>query len=804
MINMQFQENYRRYNYSMRVTLRKRLLQIILLIALFCTSFSSLVYELVWCRELSYIFGSTALAASSVLSVFMAGLALGSLYAGKMLESRKRQFRFLALLQFAIGIACILTLYTIKVVYQLQPYLFSLGADQATSVIKIALFLLTSCVLIVPTFLIGVAFPCIVQLYHAEHSLVGRSVSRCYWVDTLGASAGMLLAAFFIVPTIGFFRTSLTASTINIFTGILAICFFRQADCVVQDSSAEDVRSTQQPAKQLDIKIISFLFFLSGFAALVLEIIWIRHWELIYGGGLHAFAIVVVIFLLGLSFGSFLYEKFLKKIKNQVLLFSTVELSIGATAIIITILFPYMERVFLKIYYNMDNYHLFIVTLSSICLAILLVPTTLMGMTLPTLSAINVSGRHIAVCLGRLFAVNSLGALMGSFCAGFVIIPALGIYNSSFVAGGIYIFIAFAFLYCFSSSRFVIHSAAFIGILIITGIVSVQLYKPNHLYTGVFYLVPRYVKQSYQNYFEHQKWAYNHLRFAKDGVYGQVIAYGQKDKLILSTDGAIDSSTRKVTSSYQSMLGHIPMIVHKKPSRVLNIGLGCGWTVGSIVQHPLVESVDSVEINPLIVEANQKVFYVYNNDILTNPKVRTIINDGRNYVSYTKKKYDVIISEPPEFWISGVSALFTKEFYTRARSILNADGMMCQWFPCYEITERDYKIALNTIKSIFPYTYEFDVAKIVGEKDHFLIIALRKQIDINERLEQIVRESKQDPNNHHAHVQSIIRLTKQSFSRDNEALEAYIADVYELHTDDLPVLEFHASRGRFRKFSRDD
>ena len=199
----------------MENTLHNKLQRKILLIALFCTAFSSLVYELVWCRELSYVFGSTALAASSVLAVFMAGLAVGSLYAGKILESRARPFRFIALLQFAIGIACILTLFAVKGVSGLQSYLFALGTEQITHLVRIILFAGTSCVLIVPTFLIGVAFPCIVQLYHTQNDLVGQSVSRCYWVDTLGASLGMLLAAFFLVPRVGFFRTSLVASTLK-------------------------------------------------------------------------------------------------------------------------------------------------------------------------------------------------------------------------------------------------------------------------------------------------------------------------------------------------------------------------------------------------------------------------------------------------------------------------------------------------------------------------------------------------------------------------------------------------------------
>jgi spermidine synthase len=247
------------------------------------------------------------------------------------------------------------------------------------------------------------------------------------------------------------------------------------------------------------------------------------------------------------------------------------------------------------------------------------------------------------------------------------------------------------------------------------------------------------------------------------------------------------------------------VIIHEKPSNILNIGLGFGWTMGAIVSHPIIQSADCVEINPLIVEVNKNVCHSYNGDVINNPKVRTIINDGRNYVAHTKKIYDVIISEPTDLSSSGISALLTKEFYISARKALNKGGILCQWFPRYEVAERDYKTALNTIKHIFPYAYEFDMAKITNDEYNksFLIMASQEPIDINKRLQQRKSQCQSDPNEYHSYLQPIIEITQESFSRDNEALEALIADVHQLNTDDLPVLEFHALRDRFRKFRKE-
>lgn len=791
----------------MQTALSYKLQRNILLIALFLTAFSSLVYELVWIRELSHIFGSTAIAASSVLAVFMAGLALGSLYAGRIIESRSRPFRFLAQLQFAMGITCILSLFAFKGIDGLQFHLLALVSEQATFEIKIILFLLTSCILIVPTFLIGVAFPCIVQLYHTKHELIGQSVSRCYWIDTLGASLGMLLATFATVPMIGFFRTSLLASGLNVFAGILIFYFFYKAEISFEKSTAEPSLQLQEPKEQLNRKVISFLFFLSGFAALVLEVLWIRHWGLIYGSGLHGFAIVVVTFLFGLSLGSLFYSAFLKKIKNQILLFSIIELGIAVTAVTVTAMFPHIESFFLNIYNAVDNFYSFLTIMSLICFALLLLPTILMGMTLPTLCAVIVSDRHIGKDLGRLYAINSLGALTGSFCAGFAVIPALGIYHTSFLAGAIYIFIAFAFLYCFSESRLVLHRAiaVFIGILILTASVFTVLHVPNHLYNGVFYTGTIYAKEDIHRFWERQRNDVRFLRFLKNNEYGQVSVTGLPNEMLLRTNGKIDSGTSNDLVAYQSMLGHIPMIIHEKPSRVLNIGLGCGWTVRATVIHSALESIDSVEINPIILEVNRNIFHSYNNDIVNHPKVNNIINDGRNYVAHTKKMYDVVISEPTDINSSGTAALFNKEFYASVKSILNENGMLCQWFPRYEVDERNYKILLNTIKDIFPYIYEFEMSEIVPDAYYksFLILACKKPIDINKRIEQRRGQYDDESDQYHSYIKSFIDLTQRSFSRDNEALEEYIANVKELNTDDLPLLEFHSLKNRFRKFRKD-
>jgi spermidine synthase len=594
------------------------------------------------------------------------------------------------------------------------------------------------------------------------------------------------------------------ASSLNVLAGLLLFAFLAPLVVQIGDRPRDRADESRKPVAGQGPTIVNFFFFLSGFAALLLEVVWIRHVGLIYGSGLHAFAIVVVTFLLGLSLGSAFYETVLKRVRNQIVLFSAIELGIAATALLVSAAFPHMELVFLQVYFGTESYPVFVILLSLVCFAVLLLPSMLMGMTLPALCTIAASEVRIGNDFGKLYAINSVGALLGSFCAGFIIIPALGIYHSPFVAAGIYIFIAFGFLFCFTETRRLRRRAAvaFVVILLTTAAVFKLVNKPDHLYAGVFYSGIGYSDDRYREFLDEPAKIWPIIRFLKTGIYGQVAAYGTGGNMNLNSNGRIDSSTHGNTRSYQLMLGHIPMLIHPRPSAALIIGLGAGWTINAAVQHNETESVDCVEINPLIVEANRAVFHAYNGDILNNPKVTTYVNDGRNYVAHTNKQYQVIISEPPEFWFSGVSALFTTQFYKQAKRVLAPDGLFCQWFPRYEIAETDYKIALNTMRRIFPFTYEFDMARITGDEYYqsFLVVAAKEAIDVPARLDELQVRYGTDGSQYGTSMVQLVGIARGAYSRTDEELEAYVADVDTLHTDDFPIIEFHAARDRFRKF----
>jgi len=781
----------------------------VLLAVLSLTAFSSLIYELVWTRELSHVFGTSALAVSTVLAVFMGGLALGSLYGARLLARARSPYRFLAYLEALIGGSCLAA-----------PFLF--GAVQAYHrtlqqlvgggpfVFNLALFVVTACILIVPTFLIGVAFPVIVELYHRERRRVGLSVGSCYMFDTIGGALGILLGAFYLVSTIGFLRTSLVASLVNLALFALVLLVFRPGRSGSEDSdpaTAPSVAGPGSPVRQTDLtnKVVLFLFFLSGMAALLFEVIWIRHVSLIYGGSLHSFAIVVVAFLFGLGIGSWLHNVLLADVANKVRLFVLIELAIGLTGLVATSAFPWFELLFLRIYHQVDDYHVLMLLLAAICVAVLLVPASLMGMTLPVLSSIYASGERLGIDVGRLFSINSFGALTGSFAAGFVVIPLLGLLDSAFVAAGIYTFIAVAFLLAFEPSRRTRLTTLLAGMVAASLALTVfaAAYRPDHVYNGAFYLGTAY-DRGIDWFVERQRTASRQMRFLKQSQYGQVAVFGGGDPrnpIVLTNNGKVEASSDPAGVAKGTLLAHIPMLLHDHPRDVLTIGLGGGWTVSAVASHP-VRTADVVEIDPVVVEANRKSLYSYNGDALARPHVKVIVDDGRNYVLNSTKRYDIIVSEPPEIWVSGVSSLFTEEFYRTAKKILRENGMFGQWFPRYDLTDRDYRIALNTLGHVFPYLYEFDMlpATKLSAFPELVIVASMQPIDVPAVLDRKDAELVARDDDYAAFAEPLLKLLRSLYVRGDDEIRQEIASVREVNRDDLPVLEFSTLRNRFRKF----
>ena len=751
-----------------------------LLIILAITAMSSLIYEIVWSRELSQVFGTGAFAITTVITVFLGGLALGSLLCGKILDKIKDHYKFLAYLEIAIGLTCIITLFLFKPVASFYMVLFNIFGGNPL-VFNFILFLLSLLILIVPTFLIGIVFPTITKLYNAEKEKISSTVGNSYFADTIGGGAGVIIAGFFLIALLGLFKTSLLASSLNMLSGFAVLYFYKSSIETMQDKPSLGLEHN---------KFLLALFFFSGFAALVFEVIWIRYISLIYGSSLYSFSIVLASFLIGLALGSMYIKKIIEKSKDKVRLFAYVELLIGVLGIILIGIFPLIEFVFLWISTVISYFPLFFPLLFLVCFLILLAPTMLMGATLPIISSIYVNDLKVAHDVGRLYGINSLGSIFGSFLAGFVIIPKLGLAYSSLFAAAVYFLIAFGLIFFIDEAQFNIKlkkAIPFAAIIVVTLLFSFSIYNFNPLFGGVYY---------HGNYYQEGKFD---ILYLKNSAYGEVRVLKEisSGSVMLQNNAKTDASTLDYLP--QMISAHAPMLLHSNPKEVYNLGIGGGWTLNSILAYDI-ENVDAVEIDPKVVEADKTVLKDYNGDSLNNPKSNIIIADGRNYLFSTDKKYDVIISEPPNIWVSGVSNLFTKEFYEIVEFHLKEGGRFSQWLPKWEMSEEDYKIILNTILSIFEYVYEFDIGNeviLVISNDPIDPADTEKKLKsgyfnandeaIKEDLNRLGIQINESENPQMKMADALIRYYK----RDHNELREYVKDTNKINTDDKPILEFN-------------
>jgi tetratricopeptide (TPR) repeat protein len=183
----------------------------------------------------------------------------------------------------------------------------------------------------------------------------------------------------------------------------------------------------------------------------------------------------------------------------------------------------------------------------------------------------------------------------------------------------------------------------------------------------------------------------------------------------LVIDGKVDASNAGDMLT-QRLLGLLPVLLHRDPQTVCIIGLGSGVTLGSALASSQVRQADVVEISPEVVEASA-LFSRENGDALRDPRVRLIVGDGRAHLMLTTRTYDVIVSEPSNPWMSGVAALFTREFFAAARARLNPDGLLCQWAHIYEISPSDLRSIVHTFAAVFPRATMW----LVGDGDLLLI-----------------------------------------------------------------------------------
>ncbi len=718
----------------------------LVLLAFFGSGLSSLVLENLWVRQLTLVFGGTTLAITTVLSVFMGGLALGSHLAGRWIHRFTRPLRVYGLLEASIATYAFFLPQLISYlpgIYQWIP------EDWPFVAIALFRFLLCSILLVFPTTLMGATLPILSQYFVRDNTTLGMDVGILYSVNTYGAVAGALTGGFVLMPLLGT-STTLWLVCIGLFAMATAVFVY---DFRNPNANEETHLAWRDAQEQKEPEVIEFedsflqaeeeepiawgmatresLFHamndeqhrkfqsaiagtlvVTGASAMVCQIIWSRTLSMVIGSSTYSFTLILSLFLIGLASGAAYASRLIHKSLNlletwtRLLILTAIALGFGS------FFFDSLPLLFIRIALNLPETipPLLLFSLKAGIAAIpILLPTFLMGTFFPlALSLLTHSDRAVGESVGRLYMLNTIGAIVGSAMAGFVIIPTLGLQRGIALSGASYLLCA-AMLKWRSFQPTRRSYAIFAGVGLLT-LFFLPTWSPSLMSIGSFRL------SVVRSYTYEQLLNRSPVLFYKEGITATVSVEGSSYHRTLKINGKPEASTEGDRPT-QISIAAFPLALHPNPKDAALIGWGSGMTAGAALFFPLRQLI-AVELEPVVIEA-ARLMEPWNYKPHQHKNLKLRYNDGRNFLATTQQSFDVIISEPSNPWISGVSNLFTREYFQLARQRLRPKGVFCQWVQLYEISSRNVASILRSIHAEFPYVRLFEVS--ANDTDTFLV-----------------------------------------------------------------------------------
>lgn len=764
----------------------------------FLSGIAGLMYEVLWIRQLSLIFGATSFAISTVLASFMGGLALGGWRFGRIADRRRDHLRLYALLEGSVAVYCLLLPFLFKAITGVYVLTWRSvgGSFYSMSLLR---FALAAVVLLLPTTFMGATLPVLSRYVIRRIDRFGSGFGRLYGINTLGAVLGCFAAGYLLIGTIGVWKTTMLAALLNVAVALIAYSLYRgEGDSpVAEEGEAGESGGAGAAAAAAagdgrgdgPVRAVLVGIALAGWASLTYEVGWTRLLSLVLGSSVYAFTAMLTTFLLGIALGSMAVSALSDRIRSPFRAFVAVQAVVGVSSLLITPLFDRLPRLFIVLFAKMGsgflNYQLI---QFAICVMVMILPTFFIGAALP-LAANAVARRlgRLGRSVGTVYASNTVGAIVGSFMAGFVLIPLIGTQRTLSAAAGVNILVAILILLLLPRVRRLVRVtvAAALGAAFLLLTVTGGAWDRYQLNAGLFdspeFSVGNIVREGYTDYI----YSYDIVTL-EEGPYANVAVSKEDNNLFMQINGRTEASTTSDMVN-QILVTQIPMLVHPDPRDVLVIGLGSGITFASALTHP-VSSAECVEISPAVVRAASE-FKDWNFDVMRNPDADVILDDGRNYLLATPRKYDVIVSEPSKPWISGVSNMFTRETFELARSRLKPRGIVCQWFHYYSMAPDDFRLALRTFLDVFPY------AQVWNADNNVFMLGSNEPLVIDvAAMERKLRYPQVKEDLDRVNLDSPYLLLGHFLFGEKEARE-YVGEG-PINTDDLPIIEFSAPRNR--------
>ncbi len=709
---------------------RRQQQALVLLVPLFIFSgATSLVYETLWERQLHLVVGTSQLGVITVLTAFMAGLAGGGFLASKRADTIARPLLAYALLEGAIGVYAVIFPFLIAALVPVYTSIYAMFSLSPTA-FAVVQFLLLGLFLLPPTICMGATLPILARFAQAASAAggadAGRQVGRLYSANTIGAVCGVGLAGFVLLPGHGLNATTWITASGNVLLCAMAFGLDRWSGGLVATAAAPAAPTAPlaPAANPAWMRLLGPLAALAGMTALIYEVSWFRVMVLTLGGSAYAFSIMLLSFLLGIGSGGWVGGRIADAAwakggaRSTLAAFAVLQLCVGLLAYAVMWQYGELPYWFIEMYAVVKDYpgHWLWVGKLGLSMLIMVPPALFMGASFPVLVRAATVGEGLGKPVGRIYGWNTVGSILGASLGGLLLLPTLFVTSTvllavslNLVAGGIAMWAAG------QAGRDKARGAASVGWLVAAAwaIGLIQWARPPWnplLMTAGMYKYASHMEEEDLNRAGVDAFALDpyELVYYAEGLSSVVTVARSVDSsnMWLANNGKVDASTQ-IDMPTQVMVAHLPFVFAPEPEDVLVIGLASGITAGSAVLHSDAGHFEIIELEPAIVEASH-FFDEHNHRPLEDPRVELIANDGRNHLFLQPDgRYELIISEPSNPWLTGVSNLFTHEFFALGKSKLAPGGVWAQWVQMYGMDHEDLRSLLRTFTSTYRYVHLF-------------------------------------------------------------------------------------------------
>ncbi|NRA35695.1 MAG: fused MFS/spermidine synthase [Polyangiaceae bacterium] len=684
-----------------------------IVVGLFCASGAAgLIDQVCFSKYLSYVVGATAYAVSAVLAAFMTGLSVGSFFGGVISTRVRRPLVAYAVVEIVVGVT---VAFAPAAFDALTPLYVSWVQGASDSLLSLSLlrWSVAMMLIVLPTTAMGMTLPLLAPALGAlkgdgDSTLRERRLSVLYAANTFGGAMGAIGAAYFILPALGIKGTLWFAAALSCGAGVLALIINRGVpalndpsrvdDAPNPEASTESEASTKPSANapSLGQPTLLTVAFLSGCLVFIAEVVCTHLLAVVVGNSAYAFGLILAVFLLCLFVGATSSTRLHRRLGAAAL---PISLSVAAFALLITIpAWDYLPFIFSVLGDHVTSFEGRELVRAGVAFIILFIPTTLIGLTFPLLLQSVASAPDVGKVVGRLTAINTVGAVFGALFGGYVLLPWLGSQSTLITVGLVFAAAAVTVAQNGKTTskaqrRYLKLSASIALCALVVGIGQPK-WDLARLTAGTNVYFDGYV-------------APKSILDVREDVHGGVtsVTVNKKNVHTLYTNGKFQGNNGWEMNA-QRYFAHYPSLFVKNFDRALVIGLGTGTTLGTYTAYPW-NHIDVVEISPSIVLAAGKYFSGPNRKSLDDPRVTLHQDDGRNHLLLDPTRYDLIGMELSSVWFAGASALYSQEYYQMVREHLTEGGIFQQWVQLHHVTRPVFATLLNSLRQEFPHVALF-------------------------------------------------------------------------------------------------